>query len=219
MSEKPILFSGPMVRAILEGRKTMTRRIVKDQRLDDVADVLRRASPKRRARYEFMWAEPDHEVSLKPYAVPGDTLWVRETIRRGPTLEDSRIEYRDTAEYVADGAPTKLDTWPWQRTTLPAIHCPRGLSRLSLRVTAVRVERLQEISETDALAEGIVAGRLASGQAFSPRASYGLAGAPFSPSARGAFEDLWDTINGKRAPWASNPWVWVVSFERMEQPR
>lgn len=206
MRERPILFSGPMVRAILAGRKTQTRRLVQwplrsasdgaKRRIfteRDVAEVNqllleRQASPLRRVAY--------------PYGVPGDRLWVRETIRRCPSLG----EY-DSAVYAADGAPTALDTWPWQRPVLPGIHCPRGLSRITLAVTAVRVERLQDITEADILAEGVTV-PLAAEVTNTPWSSI--------PTLHDAWRLLWDHINGKRCPWASNPWVWAVEFRRVD---
>lgn len=162
--ERPMIFSSGMVRALLAGRKTQTRR------------------------------------TANPYGVPGDRLWVRESIRRiGPAVGPE--EYA-ASEFIADGAPTKADAWPWKNKALPSIHLPRGLSRLTLEITSVRVERLQEISEEDATAEG-------------------CGPAPFCKAGRRAglehveaFESLWESIHGARA-WAANPWVWCVAFRRV----
>jgi hypothetical protein len=203
MRERPILFSAPMVRAILDGRKTQTRRLVKPRRAHEVAY---------KANDGHVYSIPEGEVGEHepcgdprplpcPYGAPGDRLWVRETIRRGPVLQDGLIGRRDTATYAADGAPTPLDTWPWQRPVLPGIHCPRGLSRITLEVTGVRVERLQDISEDDARAEGVTPTICLPGDVV----AYGP-----------AFAHLWDSINRTRAPWDSNPWVWVIEFHARE---
>lgn len=155
MSEKPILFSGPMVLAIIAGRKTQTRRIMKPQ----------------------------------PVWTAGEKLWVKEGLR-------------NTAGFVAyqadDTMPGNRTTpWRWAKKTLPSMFCPRWASRITLTVTAVRCERLQAISEADAIAEGAQ-----------------CAGFPASLTNRGAFAKLWDKINGKKHPWESDPWVWVIEFER-----
>lgn len=207
MTERPILFSGPMVRAILDGKKTVTRRIVKPQPATE------------QTRHAWMrpgvmgWTSQPvpagewHEVKC-PYGEPGDRLWVKETIVR----RRSKGQHGPHAYYVADDARvTAFDNkdrdtphkWPWQRDVLPSIHMPRRACRIVLDVVAVSVERLQDISEEDARAEGVVP-------------------APFCKAGRAAglehvdaFESLWDDINGKTAPWASNPWVWRVAFRRV----
>lgn len=191
MTERPILFSGPMVRAILEGRKTQTRRLVKPQ-------------------------PPDHEKATRhhqrilvprcPYGGAGDRLWVRETFK----FCGETIEGRDRYRYRADENPA-TDGFVWK----PAIHMPRRACRLVLEVTAVRVERLQDISEADAKAEGLIQHKgdlytwWASGH---ERLDQYLRNAHLL--AVDAYRHLWDYINAKRAPWASNPWVWVVEFKR-----
>jgi hypothetical protein len=134
-----------------------------------------------------------------PYGRPGDRLWVKEAMRFERALEDGV----ETSVFVADGARTKADAWPWKLKTLPGMFMPYGLRRITLEVTGVHIERLNDTSEEDALAEGVEA-------------------APFCKSGRlagmehaEAFSDLWDRINAKRAPWSSNPWVWVVEFRRV----
>lgn len=191
VKERGILFSAPMVRAILDGRKTQTRRVVKDQRLDGVADVLRRASPRRRGEYEFMWAEPDHEISLKPYAVPGERLWVRETWREHP--ETGLPEYRANDDF--DGVR-------WR----PSIFMPRWASRIMLDVVSVRIERLQDITEADILAEGVTV----------PIAAE-LSGIPWSsiPTLHAAWRYGWEAINGVES-WGANSWVWRIEFRRTQ---
>ena len=180
MKERPILFSAPMVRAILEGRKTQTRRLVK----------LR---PGQEIEHGAVFSARDPFLMLSPYGSPGDRLWVRETFHGGG---NGGAEVAFKADYLI-----ARDVKRWT----PAIHMPRRLSRITLEVTGVRVERLQDISEEDARAEGIDAVRVQTGPAA-------LAGRPWATE----FCALWDSLNAKRAPWASNPWVWVVEFRRAE---
>lgn len=177
MKERGILFSAPMVRAILSGRKTVTRRILGNQGAIIGMDV-----PQAR----------EHILSRCPYGAAGDRLWVRETWMPHDTDDSRNIRYR------ADGdvANTNL---PWK----PSIFMPRWASRITLEVVGVRVERLQEITNADAVAEGV---------------DPGMGFCDFSiPHHREAFERLWDEINGKRAPWASNPLVWRVEFRMLPQ--
>lgn len=212
MKERPILFSAPMVRAILAGTKTQTRRMVKPQPLPELRDATV-------DQLGAHWVKRlSDDVSLEshvrcPYGAAGGKLWVRETIERGPLLFRMG-EMRDTAIYAADGAETKLDTWPWQRDVLPSIHCPRGLSRITLEVTDVRVERLQDITERDVMAEGIeqVDGALDDAEIVRLAKASKL----MLEDARASFAALWESINGAGS-WVANPWVWVVSFRRVEQ--
>lgn len=200
--EIPILFSAPMVRAILAGTKTMTRRLVKPQPEPWPANpaFLRRSD-------DLLTLE--QLAARSPYGAPGAKLWVRETFSLEQAAEtDDTISYRsDGACHERDGericsrAPFKVgaDALRWK----PAIFMPRWASRITLEVTSVRVERLQEISEEDAKAEGVD--------------SVSLSDVPRNCTLthRDDFAQLWDTINGKKAPWASNPWVFVVSFRRL----
>lgn len=188
MKERPILFSAPMVRAILEGRKTMTRRVAtkikapKAWTMPNGIDSFWNVNP--------CWRETPGE--LCPYGQPGDRLWVRERI--------NRIVGTENSYYAADGAITPGDSWLWKRRSLPSIHCPYGLSRITLEITNVRVERLQDISEEDAKNEGCLA--------FIKR-DKGL------HSYKDDFHHLWQSINGP-CSWDANPWVWVVKFKRVE---
>ncbi|WP_341929711.1 hypothetical protein [Methyloversatilis discipulorum] len=217
MKETPILFSAPMVRAILAGTKTQTRRVVKPQPLGDKP---------RSAWFEpgvMGWAPPEipsqawHRVRC-PYGQPGDRLWVREAFS-GPHCMDATDECVAVQPskwgegsriwYWADGNPTHGD---WTRPR-PSIHMPRWASRILLEVTAVRVERLQDISEADAMAEGAEC-------LFSPTCSAAdreLLDIPLMEDAspfRNGYALLWESINGAGS-WKANPWVWVVEFKRV----
>ena len=200
MKERPILFSGAMVRAILEGRKTQMRRAVKLPA--DADDVSYWTTPTGRSQVGYAdpgvnyWTTRGNHIDPCPYGQPGDRLWVRETFYPSPCdIPTFCGFYRATDE--------ERDV-KWK----PSIFMPRALSRITLEVVGVRVERLQEISEADAIAEGIV--------------PLWLDGSPIRHDGTGAicrshFQNLWDSINGKRADaaWADNPWVWVVEFKRI----
>jgi hypothetical protein len=147
--ERPILFSAAMVRALLAGTKRQTRRVVK---AEGIADAVSGHFYPSIGQAQFRRADGRDSLPLRcPFGRPGDKLWCKEAIRRGPR----RVDGYDSATFAADGEFTCLDTWPWKRNVLPAIHCPRGLSRLTLVIESVRVERLQDISEEDARAEGV----------------------------------------------------------------
>lgn len=191
--DRPILFSGQMVRALLEGRKTQTRRVLKPQPRGDA----------RYAGIHFASDEPDSWFFNSPSGAQkvrlvydeGDRLWVREALVLWPGL----------AEYEGDGKPvvpsgSESREWiaSYSRAKAPSIHMPRWASRLTLLVSDVRVQRLQDISEEDARAEGVELGRdnaLSSNNAV-------------------AFMALWESINGKRdgCSWHDNPWVVALTF-------
>jgi len=228
VKEHPIIFSGTMVRAILDGRKTQTRRIVK---LPRGIQRLYRPFPQEPRNVQGVdedgligwYATPD----ACPYGQPGDQLWVREThyrfgryVKNGLTPSGrQRWRFRPSGatpgmrgvRYAEQATPlAKRADLGWHRR--PAIFMPYFACRLKLEVTSVRVERLQEISETNAIAEGVKAGDW-----ITHRGTMG----PFdcevsknAETAREAFRALWDSINAKRAPWAENPWVWVIEFEK-----
>lgn len=204
MSEKPILFSGEMVRAILEGRKTQTRRVVKPE-LVSIWDEPRGAAD---VAAGYPWVELDGEkykaVELCPYGRPGDLLWVRETWtcpgyekwKPSEIPSGMNIRYRATNE-----KPYQSYTWR------PSIFMPRWASRIILRVTDVRVERVQDISADDARAEGICLDTWNLHQSYDGTISMSLAAVQ-------EFRSLWDSINATRGyGWDVNPWVWVVEFE------
>lgn len=177
MAERPILFSGEMVLAILDGRKTMTRRVVKPQPEPDTDCP------------HHVGTGIERKARICPYGKPGDRLWVRETFCSFP---DGNIFYRADND---ERAPMK----GWK----PSIFMPRALSRITLEIKNVRVERLQDISENDAKAEGTDGERYL-GQGFD-HCVY-----------REAFRTLWESINGPGS-WESNPWVWVVEFKQITE--
>jgi hypothetical protein len=198
--ERPILFSGAMVRAILEGRKTQTRRIMRPQP----------EWPQNRG-----WrSQRDLEAESHrfPYGKPGDRLWVRETWQAFKTWNGKPgVAYRascpnDTFDCTEDGCVDQIRILKWR----PAIFMPRDLSRLAVEVTDVRVERLQDITADDARAEGMPP------EGPQPAKINGELGSVYYFDPVVAFAHGWNTINGKRAPWTSNPWVWVVTFRRLE---
>lgn len=203
MTDRPILFSGAMVRAIIEGRKTQTRRVIDFDGADKVFTFAKVATDDQgRGVYEIQdaggnaGARPagDHIVDhhFSPRIAVGDRLWVREAWRVMKPLDD--ISPRDITPhapitYEADGAP-------FDGRKRASMHMPRWASRLTLTVTDVRIERLRSIREADAIAEGCPA-----------RDAEDLAGM----SAHGWFQDLWTSINGADS-WAADPWVTAYTF-------
>lgn len=213
MSEHPILFSAPMVRAILDGKKSQTRRVAKKMvRHPDLGNLY---TPGALA----MEGEPQHVIERAcPYGRPGDRLWVRETWQ-GPLFDgehgdvDRRtIEKPEHCVYKADGvpAPEFIDADDnLQCCWRPSIHMPRWASRITLEITSVRVERLQDISEADAIAEGIES--RADGWAWYTGQDHKTS---YTTQPITSYRSLWDSINGAES-WAANPWVWVVEFKRV----
>lgn len=204
MNARPILFSAPMVRAILEGRKTQTRRPVKGEALKWLAPAM--------FKPEFV-ADPENR--LCPYGNPGGLLWVRETwaqpYRR--TNTNSGVIYRaDGPEYLS--IAERKYGWGAEAQWRPSIHMPRRASRITLEITGVRVERLLDISEADAQAEGVqLLNAIGPDQRLSgdDRARTQLTH-PFTI----AFASLWDDVYADRgAGWSANPWVWIVEFRRL----
>jgi hypothetical protein len=194
-----------MVRAILNGHKTQTRRVAKLT----VAGHVKKPGGHRR------WHPDDPEaIQASPYGALGDRLWVRETwairdcgsrVSLAPEAWPNGFP-RERVEYLADGRKD----WEWNKR--PSIHMPRWACRLTLKVTAVRVERVQAISEDDALAEGIreIGGQFP-GCFWVPGGEYDadLTGT----SARGCFERRWNRLNARRGyGWDGNPYVWVLTF-------
>jgi hypothetical protein len=222
MKERPILFSAPMVRSILANTKWQTRRVMKNP-------------PVWSTEYQpagWFWngthpGEPTlskwpdagaigQEIAkhaVCPYGWPGDRLWVRETHAPQPDCLLSWDRWmkghggeKPIVHYAADASDRAwVDKWR------PSIHMPRWASRITLEVTGVRVERLQDISEADAMAEGIV--RQSDG-------GFGLADSSHYhyTDPRISYWSLWEAINGEGSVDA-NPWAWVVEFKRLEQPQ
>jgi hypothetical protein len=198
--ERPILFSGPMVRAILQGRKTQTRRIIKPDwsRCLDLDDADDRGKAIERCLY----------------GQPGDRLWVRETWTpdHAAFYPNFPCVYRADAGYEYDrnekGETYSIEQKAWYPYRWrPSIFMPRWASRITLEITGVRVERLQDISEADAIAEGCAASH-PSIDAISREFGY-------PDFARSQFAQLWESINGLDS-WSATPWVWVVEFNRLE---
>lgn len=202
--ERPILFSGAMVRAILDNRKSMTRRIVKPQPLGENDRCFgwfgEGVPPAADCAPKGLWCESSRGLFVVadcPYEV-GMRLWVRETWAHSPT----GFDYRADCELP----PCGHEKWR------PSIHMPRAASRLTLELTGVRVERIQSISAKDIIAEGAVA-RAHQSEQFGKM--------PVSAFDGGAYVDLislwasgWEKINGKGA-WKRNDFVWVLSFQRV----
>ncbi|MBH3364829.1 MULTISPECIES: hypothetical protein [Pseudomonas] len=198
--ERPILFSAPMVRAILEGRKTVTRRAVKIQPRTK-GDIGSYGQGQPFIRHP----DPTKRNPECPYGRPGDRLWVREAWAADAQLDG--IAPRDLSQgepimYPADGSVRQTGcAMISQGRGRPSIHMPRWASRILLEITAVRVERLQDISEDQAEAEGMNFLR------HIPDADETLTAAQL-------FECLWSSISGDES-WTGNPWVWVVEFKRV----
>lgn len=196
MKERPILFTGPMVRAILEGRKTVTRRVVKPQP-DFLGSMVDPNTP-----FKTLDAGLHARITC-PYGEPGDRLWVRETwglqVRSYGGGAGEFIVYRATNPDAIYCRSSEGREYPvkWK----PSIHMRRHSSRILLEITAVRVERLQDISEEQARAEGYPAER---------ECETGGSGL----DAWLWFRSLWGEINGPEA-FTANPWVWVIEFKRV----
>lgn len=203
--ERPILFSAPMVQAILAGRKTVTRRVVKERQFP--APFHQRCSAVGVAvALREMYEQGRFEERPFPYGQPGDRLWVRETWAKVP--HPPAISDRCKVGPEGWGATWRAD-WtgnPSGYTWKPSIHMPRWASRLTLEVTGVRVERLHDITEEDAKAEGVEAKRGAG--------AAGIQAGPVHLSHVVGFRELWCDINGPES-WDANPWVWAVSFRRV----
>ncbi|HBR2265426.1 TPA: morphogenetic protein [Klebsiella pneumoniae] len=208
MTERGMIFNGEMVRAILDGRKTQTRRIMVPQPADDIERGIFPNPEVIGWKSSLRHKHGSTTAHFCPYGKPGDRIWVRETFQ-GPLFDydlmdsyckdPTPFEKPEFCVYKADGvpAPEFYDADDelhccWR----PSIHMPRWASRILLEITDVRVERLRSMSQDDARAEGVIA---ASG-----------------PMEAGlAFRELWDSIYGEES-WKANPWVWVIEFKRVE---
>lgn len=219
MKERPILFSAPMVRAILASTKTQTRRVVKKQPNPALVAGA--------ALVDSLWAWlSGHDGSIVekvlgtgrcPYGHPGDRLWVREAFDPiyGQCPPDRIIEVDYRADWEPHGKHWRMKDEMGLRRWKPSIHMPRDLSRILLEITGVRVERLQDISEADASAEGIES--LTGDKTIyhwnfpKPLPKHAVSG---YKTGRDAYRAPWESINGP-ASWDANPWVWVVEFKRV----
>ncbi len=242
MSDRPILFSGTMVRAILREveapgtGKTQTRRLLKlptqgiyehpkmggwtASTIGGKGCYLDPAMTIPAPERACIWHQTTGTTILPPYA-PGDRLWVRETWAAGacanglaPSCLHPAFWLHDNGGlwYAADEAEPAHPVTP-KGPNRPGIHMPRWASRLTLHVTNVRVQRLQEISEADARAEGIEPREIRPVHDIDqPAETWWFGTENGRASAKSAFRDLWDSLNAERAPWASNPWVVAVSF-------
>ena len=205
MSEKPMLIAGPLppfkahLRAgIREDRKTMTRRVIEY----DIANTIESGYGPSEHLYETRDGDVIPLIDLCPYGATGEIRYLREPL----------AESNSGAVYADDGAPVFYDgnqvEWRWKRARLPQIFLPKVYARTFVEVTGVRVERVQDISDDDAFAEGVLPNWTG------PRTGYTVG----NPAPSGAaFADLWDSINGKRGyGWEKNPWVFVISFKRID---
>ncbi|HBR9584226.1 hypothetical protein I6K36_24020 [Klebsiella pneumoniae] len=231
MKERGMIFNGEMVRAILDGRKTQTRRIIKwkQTRFTEIGE--------REDGSKWPWSEDaEHACDFWhpcPFGAVGDRIWVREAYRFPASLDDVSPtgvgEMAVATGYRKPWAPTFYeftgtfsDGWKGFETPpkvsdagklRPSIHMPRWASRILLEITGVRVERLNAISEEDAEAEGIDMEALYDSQdCYDCIADHNMTG---RPTVTGAFKYLWESIYGAEN-WLANPWVWVIEFKRVE---
>jgi hypothetical protein len=231
MADRPILFSAPMIRALLDGRKTQTRRALKPQ--PDTAKISPPFHPEARGGHHWVFMArddfPEYSYATYDFNVPfavGERLWVRESVRAVEDDDnfDRHLEFLADGERikVADAGDVSSDSFgDWWKLVayhsddpdltggkiVPSIFMPRWASRLTLIVTDVRVQRLQEISEQDAISEGIER----NGDGF--LGHEGADTAIVTSSATDAYRILWDSLNADRGfGWDANPWVVAVSF-------
>lgn len=245
MKSRPILFSAPMVRALLDGSKTQTRRIAPIRNLNirrHPGDMVTWSVSFLKAIKGVLSSHSGAKVSelqarriiasqFNPYGQPGDQLWVRENgwerplrtpnmMRRGA---DTWKPYYFDADGLTEQDSADFKAWGFKRR--PSIHMPRWASRITLEITGVRVERLQDITEVDAEAEGLAAitkdGKtikygIPDRDGLPGNDDEGWAWTKWSTDPRKAYRTLWESINGPKS-WDANPWVWVVEFKRIAQ--
>lgn len=212
-TERPILFSAPMVRGLLDGTKTQTRRVMRHQPqpvvVHGIGPMLGIKKP--RGKDRWLWPNARDEVLAScPHGRPGDRLWVRESFDflpvGGPDEPQAcEIVYWATGSSEPRECPHDYNPMIYGREKVrPSIHMPRWASRITLEITGVRIERLQRISAADAIAEGV---NVHPDHRGKPSTSI------YSPVQ--AYRDLWERINGPDS-WDENPWVWVIEFRRLE---
>lgn len=213
MKARPILFSAPMIGALLDGTKTQTRRVVKPAREPNFGAEM--------APREIAGDVRKGNFDMCPYGQTGDLLWVRESFMPAPMEAPPEVARatRWNIAYAAGGqgivmAPDSYNPmlYNYERWS-PSIHMPRWASRLTLRITDVRVDRVQDISEADAIAEGIEQSGL--NNVIGPAAAATLAKGSLAID---RFARLWQSINGPRdLGWYVNPWVWALTFEVIQK--
>jgi len=236
MKERPILFSAPMVRAYLEGIKSQTRRTLKEQPTGDYIGYVLDSTDKSLDGAFCFELNIDDIMGVKyihcPYGNPGDKLWGRETTEQDGNISDDII----SAMYSADHAPVfysmseypefdgSLAHWWYSRKTCPSIHMPRWASRINPQIISVRVERLNDISEEDAIAEGLsaitkdgitVKYGIPDSDGLPGTDDHGWPWHEWDVDPRKAYRKLWESINGAGS-WNVNPWVWVIEFKRVK---
>lgn len=215
MKERPILFSAPMVRALLNGSKTQTRRIVKPQPVE-LPDFNRGGLSINVGGAKYQTFNPEMYRHRCPYGQAGDLLWVRETWRHTASCLDearaitedimsgSAVDWRadyverliKTGELTREDAEVSSDFETWK----PSIHMPRWASRIMLEIINVRIEQLQAISDADCIAEGASGGHGS------------IPDYPYAATPAEHYLHIWESINGSGS-WKSNPWIWVVEFK------
>lgn len=200
MKETPIIFSTEMVRAILDGRKTQTRRVVKPQFSQIWGQGVPRIYPDNYCVHTNILIKGGWKWLKCPFGKKGDRLWVRETF--------AIVGFYEKPIYRADGikSPVGGFYFKWK----PSIHMPKKYARIWLEITNIRAERLKEISATDIRKEGVGCHY----HDFHSGFCVGECG-----FLRGSFQMLWDSINGKKHPWSDNPWVWVIEFKQSSPPQ
>ena len=233
MKYHPIQFSDEIVRAIIEGRKTQTRRVVKWPIYSVRHHGTRRVftcdmADKVNACLERMAAGENvhpHDTVVTKYGLPGDRLWVREAWNVCPEDqcipgEYTQVSHWNRSQRIVYRATVPSSTHPdhpeWgEQRWRSSMLMPRWASRIELEVVSARVERLQDISEEDALAEGVPCSAWDE-EDWVDSDGYPTCGDQRAKRAREEFVDLWESINGKKAPWASNQFVWRIEFKKVQ---
>lgn len=248
MKERGLMFKAPMVRAILDGRKTQTRRVINPQPpaqpeanchpshtwlhaepyLDAYRNAERTTANPRGMSENWCWWQVDDRQCLptfrSPFGKPGDRIWVRESFQplfaegvESPYDADYKTGKGYAVSYPATDGVVEFYDYALDETVsrvTPSIHMPRWASRITLEITNVRVERLQAISEADAIAEGVERWVVGDGwRDYSLSPAQEQAGAPAMTSARDSYRTLWQSLYGA-ASWDANTWVWVYEFKR-----
>lgn len=194
MKERGIIFNGEMVRAILDGRKTQTRRVMNNQPCTLSGETI----SVQQDDFNFRWAGDLHNDTSGWFPCPlgkvGDRLWVRETFKTGVCTES-------TIAYKATHKPSDLEEgWYEEIKWTPSIHMPRRYSRITLEITDIRVERLNSADDNEFKAEGYPLDRELTGGSMDPFCW---------------FRNLWDSVSPTNFKYADNPWVWVIEFKRI----